>query len=45
MSRRFGNLGSLVSDLGLGCVGMSEFYGRRNDQESIARFTAPSNSG
>ncbi len=32
---RFGNSELQVSHLGLGCMGMSEFYGNYNDQESI----------
>ena len=34
-TRNLGNQGLVVSELGLGCMGMSEFYGENNEQESI----------
>jgi len=35
-SRKLGRSGLTVSALGLGCMGMSEFYGPRDDNESVA---------
>jgi aryl-alcohol dehydrogenase-like predicted oxidoreductase len=43
--RKLGNHGPLVSALGLGCMGMSDMYGRTDRNESIATIHAALDAG
>src|SRR5574339_560126 len=36
LKRRLGEFGPAVSAIGLGCMGMSEFYGEADENESLA---------
>ena len=44
-TRTLGRDGLVVSTMGLGCMGMSEFYGQGNDDESIATIRRALNLG
>jgi len=44
-TRHLGKEGLAVSELGLGCMGMSEFYGTRDDAEAIATINAALDAG
>lgn len=46
--RKLGSNGPMVSEAGLGCMGMSDFYGTksgRNDEESVATIRAALDAG
>lgn len=44
-TRKLGQTGPVVSDLGLGCMGMSDFYGPADRTESIATLHAALDAG
>src|SRR4051794_22645747 len=43
--RRIGTNGLVVSAIGLGCMGMSEFYGPTDEAQSLATLQAALDSG
>src|SRR6476620_6135840 len=43
--RKLGTNGPSVSDIGLGCMGMSDFYGPADEAESIATIHAALDAG
>jgi len=44
-TRKLGNQGLEVSSIGLGCMGMSEFYGSRNETDSLKTLAAAHENG
>ncbi len=45
LRRALGRTGTTVSAIGLGCMGMSEFYGPGNDEQSLATLAAALDQG
>lgn len=45
ITRSLSSAGPVVSSIGLGCMGMSDFYGAADDTESIATIHAALDAG